>query len=174
MAGQRKPLSEAQMAQRRAANAKGLTASILGTQQRYARLVKSAPKCGRPTRTGTPCRLPLVNGKCLTHDGMTKAERAAHCRAISPLGNYAALRGEQHPGWKGDQAKPHNGRHRAQRLYPLKPCEVCGLKPEDGEIHRHHKDRNTLNNAPDNIQMLCLKHHTEAHQGQFAWFEFDD
>lgn len=167
-------LSERQLAQRRAAHTKGAAASIAGTKRRYAKLLKTAPKCGRPTRKGTPCRLPLVNGKCLTHDGMTKAERAAHCRAIVPLANAAALRGEQHPAWKGDQAKPHSGRHRAQRLYALQPCKVCGLKPEDGEVHRHHKDGNTLNNAPDNIEMLCLKHHTEAHGGKFEWFEFDE
>ena len=28
----------------------------------------SAPRCGRPTRKGTPCRCFLINGKCMTHD----------------------------------------------------------------------------------------------------------
>lgn len=55
----------------------------------YAIRVARSPQCGRPTRKGLPCRRPLVNGKCLTHDGMPPEERAALCRQIAPLGGRA-------------------------------------------------------------------------------------
>lgn len=80
---------------------------------------------------------------------------SAECQS-SWLGEFGAtLRGEKHPGWKGDDATHQAGRKRARALYPdAKPCEVCG-KP--GE--RHHRDGNPLNNAPENIGWLCRTHH---------------
>ncbi len=52
------------------------------------------------------------------------------------------------------------GRSRAIRMYPkIGPCEVCGSPKSE----RHHRDENTLNNAPDNIAILCRRCHTLAH-----------
>lgn len=73
-------------------------------------------------------------------------------------------RGGLHPRWKGDKAVKNTGRHRAQRIYPIQPCEVCEVTHEQKRIHRHHKDGNTLNNAADNIAFLCTKHHQEEHK----------
>lgn len=43
-------------------------------------------------------------------------------------------------------------------MFPLQPCEVCGSEKSE----RHHRDDNTLNNNPANIQFLCRKHHMET------------
>lgn len=71
----------------------------------------------------------------------------------------AMKQGELNPQWKGDDASPSAGRLRAWRMYPQQPCEACGT--EDG--HRHHIDRNTLNNSPENIAFLCSSCHTKRH-----------
>lgn len=57
--------------------------------------------------------------------------------------------------WKGDDASDTAGRNRAQRRYPLGPCERCG-KPA---VDRHHKDADTKNNARHNIEILCRMCH---------------
>lgn len=69
--------------------------------------------------------------------------------------------GAENPRWKGDAVSAQGGRKRAHALYrTLGPCERCGLdKPKRRE--RHHKDGNTLNNAPENISVLCCKCHSE-------------
>ena len=146
--------------------------------------MSDVPRCGKPTnrrRGGRPCQMRLRGGKCLVHDLRPKDANAQLCRQIGRLGGQAAALknsarlkgwvGEKHPRWKGDQAQKHSGRHRAQRLYALGACERCGAEP-GGEtpIHRHHKDENPLNNAPDNIEMLCEPCHVAEHNGRYAWF----
>ena len=72
-----------------------------------------------------------------------------------------AQMGENNSVWKGDQAKRNSGRLRAHRLYPeLGDCEVCGEKA----AHRHHVNRNTFDNSPENIQFLCVRCHGAAHR----------
>lgn len=67
--------------------------------------------------------------------------------------------GSRNPRWGGDSVSAKAGRLRAKRLYRVtKPCEVCGTS----QAERHHRDGNTLNNAPTNIAFLCRKHHMEA------------
>lgn len=71
---------------------------------------------------------------------------------------------EKHPLWTGDDATDEAGRKRARRIFPnVEPCERCGANPQDTQIYRHHKDENTKNNSPDNIEFLCgschMKHH---------------
>jgi hypothetical protein len=56
---------------------------------------------------------------------------------------------------------PEAGRWQAQHLFDNTNCEVCGAT---GENHRHHRDEDPTNNAPENIQILCRKHHTEVHR----------
>jgi hypothetical protein len=59
-------------------------------------------------------------------------------------------------GWKGDNICKAQGNCRAIKLYPiLGKCELCECDATD----RHHKDGNTLNNEPSNVQRLCRKHH---------------
>lgn len=56
------------------------------------------------------------------------------------------------------------GRDRARKMYPLEPCEVCGLTGGGrGGIERHHRDRNRMNNERENIAFLCPPHHRAAH-----------
>ena len=65
-------------------------------------------------------------------------------------------RGETHYAWKGDNARKHSGRRRAQRLYPKQPCEKCG---RIDDVERHHVDKNALNNSRENIIFVCPAHH---------------
>jgi flavin-dependent thymidylate synthase len=67
--------------------------------------------------------------------------------------------GEKNSRWLGDNASPNAGRLRAQKLFPKQPCEACGYS----EGHRHHLDRNTLNNHRSNIQFLCNSCHQLKH-----------
>lgn len=67
-------------------------------------------------------------------------------------------RGEEHYAWKGDAARDEVKRERAQRMYPLQPCEVCGSE----KTERHHRDSNPGNNERENIAFLCRVHHMEA------------
>lgn len=74
--------------------------------------------------------------------------------------------GSKNPAWRGDAASQRAGRLRAQRLYSVagRCCEICG---SEQRIHRHHKDGNTLNNAQDNIALLCATcHQAEHHIGR--------
>ena len=68
-------------------------------------------------------------------------------------------KGANNPQWKGEDASPQAGRRRARCLFPTEPCEACGVV----QGHRHHKDRNTLNNTRSNIEFLCAKCHGERH-----------
>ena len=61
---------------------------------------------------------------------------------------------------KGDAATQRTGRGRAQKLYEPGACLVCGQPAE-----RHHVDGNTLNNASENVVLLCRKHHRTIHPG---------
>lgn len=62
---------------------------------------------------------------------------------------------EKSPFWKGDNVTASTGRSRAKKMYPLKPCKICGSKKSE----RHHKDGNPINNSPQNIMFVCRKHH---------------
>jgi hypothetical protein len=63
--------------------------------------------------------------------------------------------GEKNGLWRGDFATDGAKRERAQKMYPLGPCERCG-KPG---VERHHKDANTGNNVRSNIMIVCRKCH---------------
>jgi hypothetical protein len=65
-----------------------------------------------------------------------------------------------HFNYKGDRAGVLAGRWRARKIYPLRDCEVCGKPGKE----RHHKDENTLNNEPENVQVLCRRCHAIAHE----------
>ena len=66
-----------------------------------------------------------------------------------------ALFGERNNNWKGNQANQQAGRHRAKRWFKEGLCDLCGKSAHD----RHHKDGNTLNNSPSNVQLLCRRCH---------------
>ena len=64
--------------------------------------------------------------------------------------------GALNPRWKGSDVTPEAGRHRARRRYvTVGPCRICG----NPKAERHHKDGNTLNNDPDNIDIVCRRCH---------------
>ena len=68
---------------------------------------------------------------------------------------------------KGGAATPQAGRLRAEKLYPLGPCERCD---QLGTL-RHHRDENPLNNEPENVEILCHRCHAKAHglRGGVHW-----
>jgi hypothetical protein len=68
------------------------------------------------------------------------------------------LTGESHPQWVGDAVSERGGRTRALRMYRcIGPCKCGATKAE-----RHHRDGDTSNNHPDNIEALCRRCHMEA------------
>ena len=72
--------------------------------------------------------------------------------------------GAAHYAWQGDTVSEKVGRKRALRLYPqIGPCAGCGNE----RAERHHKDGNTANNAPSNIEALCRRCHM-AQDGRLA------
>lgn len=60
----------------------------------------------------------------------------------------------------GDAATKRTGRGRAEKLIAAGQCIVCKRPGE-----RHHIDGNTLNNAGENVVLLCRKHHRTIHPG---------
>jgi thymidylate synthase ThyX len=64
--------------------------------------------------------------------------------------------GEGNPAWQGGKASPQAGRYRAHRLFKRDVCSQCGSKEQVG---LHHKDRNTLNNTAENVEVLCNSCH---------------
>jgi hypothetical protein len=73
--------------------------------------------------------------------------------------------GADNPSWKGAAAPPDTKRGRARRLYALGPCERCSAPGYD----RHHKDGDTGNNEPDNVEILCRRCHMQE-DGRLAAF----
>lgn len=68
-------------------------------------------------------------------------------------------RGEKHHAWKGDAIKERSGRTRAKRAYPvIGACIRCG----NPKAERHHKNGNTADNRPENIEIVCRRCHMKA------------
>lgn len=113
---------------------------------------KVCERCGRTYK-----RSELANRQSNKH-WLARKFCGEECRRADRSERSRSQRGEQHPGWKGDGAKPQSGRMRARRLYGTRqPCRKCG---RPGEIH--HIDGNPLNNEPENIAWLCRQHHFDA------------
>lgn len=101
------------------------------------------PKYGPPRFCGLRCRGLSFKGS---------KQSAAHVESRK-------RRGEQHHNWRGDGVSRKGGRKRALRTYvDIGPCVQCGAT----RAERHHKDDNTANNAPDNIEILCRRCHMMA------------
>lgn len=92
-------------------------------------------------------RRPVAHCKdCGKQLAQTWALRCYRCRGIAA---------------RTEALTPEQGHAKARKLYKVKsPCEVCGTSEN---IHRHHVDRNPMNNARENIQFLCATHHIELH-----------
>jgi len=83
------------------------------------------------------------------------------------------MQGEGNHRWKGDDALPGAGRLRANRIYTTDGCGCVGCGSTK-ILERHHLDRNPLNNAPENIKILCAKCHKAYHLGQGVLTVYSD
>ena len=59
------------------------------------------------------------------------------------------------------QRTARNGRYIAQQVKGNGNCEICG---NEYSIDVHHKDQNTSNNIPENLQRLCRSCHMLIHR----------
>ena len=50
--------------------------------------------------------------------------------------------------------------YRARKAVTKSECERCGVTER---LHVHHKDKNPLNDSPQNLQVLCSKCHAKVH-----------
>lgn len=57
------------------------------------------------------------------------------------------------------------GTKRAQRAHPLTQCELCGCRNKS-KLQRHHND---LDQASDDISILCHACHSLIHQLSGTW-----
>ena len=95
-----------------------------------------------------------------------EATRGLRSRQLRSQSTTNRRYGQDNYAWKGDRASPNAGRQRAHRLYPGAPerCEGCASPSSiTKQMHRHHVDGNTLNNARKNVQWLCTQCHHDAH-----------
>lgn len=98
---------------------------------------------------------------------LVTASRALKGRAFCGLS--CAASGSNNARWKGDQAGAQAGRLRAEKMYrKIGPCVRCGSERSE----RHHKDGNTLNNDPSNIEIVCRRCHMEE-DGRLSQFALD-
>jgi hypothetical protein len=58
------------------------------------------------------------------------------------------------------------GHNRARKLKPRDRCELKHIGGCRGRIEIHHKDKNTENNADENLMALCITHHTLVELGR--------
>ena len=72
---------------------------------------------------------------------------------------HVTPKGSEHHSWAGDNVGYWGARRRTQKLVTAGECESCGAPNAD----RHHKDRDFLNNAADNIAFLCRSCHSRPH-----------
>ena len=64
--------------------------------------------------------------------------------------------GAAHPNWAGDAITEKSGRSRAIRAFPIIGCCIkCGK----AKAERHHKNGNTADNRPENIEIVCRRCH---------------
>jgi hypothetical protein len=49
-----------------------------------------------------------------------------------------------------------------KKYFKIKLCELCGFKSYSLNIH--HKDKNCINNNPNNLMLLCSKCHHYIHK----------
>lgn len=64
--------------------------------------------------------------------------------------------GAEHHAWKGALVSAKSGRSRALRAFKsIGSCVLCGNQ----RAERHHKNGNTADNSPANIEIVCRRCH---------------
>lgn len=58
------------------------------------------------------------------------------------------------------------GRTQAKRTFVATACAKCGSTER---LQRHHKDRDSNNNDPLNVEILCQTFHKEDHMRDGTW-----
>ena len=73
-----------------------------------------------------------------------------------------AHKGSKNPRWKGEDVSIGGGYQRCNDMYTdLGTCCICGHEPAQ---HRHHVDRDPINNTRDNIDFVCTTCHSAIHK----------
>ena len=101
--------------------------------------------CGKPME-----RKRMSNGKILS---LLHFSRQKYCDRLCMV-----------RGWMQKDlpsTTPRNGRSRAIKRKPQGPCEICG---NPNALDVHHKDKDTNNNSPENLQRVCRSCHNKIHQ----------
>lgn len=120
---------------------------------------------GAATRKPPPAISCLSCGKMLTRktypgggvESYTEMESRRFCDHVCHGKEIARPDGPLHGGL------PHRGRKIARRKKPRVACSACGTTRR---LEVHHKDKDATNNAPDNLEVLCLKCHRSRHKSE--------
>lgn len=64
-------------------------------------------------------------------------------------------------------ARPDDSGHYRRLIFAIKPkeCERCGYNSHNAPIIVHHRDRNRMNDAIENLEVLCCNCHAIEHWG---------
>lgn len=105
--------------------------------------------------------------QCITCGGEMIQPRWANGKLDSTFKNrkFCSIECSKLFALKSPAITPSAGRVRAQKMYTLKPCKICGNE----HSQRHHVDGNPTNNLSENIMFLCQKCHVAEHVKEGTW-----
>lgn len=104
-----------------------------------------------------------VYGKGETKETNPKIKERAENYSKSQKGIPKKIKGEDHWEWKGNSASRNAGHYRARKAISKTECDYCPDTITSSKLDIHHKDNNSLNNDPSNLEVVCRKHHSMLH-----------
>lgn len=111
---------------------------------------------GTPYRTGTRGeKVFLIEKKCEFCGKEFYTRPVEHRQG---RGRFCSIVCANKSRFKAGQILPTTGHSRAQKMYPLGDCEMCG----NPAVERHHKDGDVGNNSRENILICCRRCHMVA------------
>lgn len=101
--------------------------------------------------------------------GIDAVARTAICRKCGPVAiKKAGVKADGSARWRckvaARQWRGTRYKKRALRAMCGPVCERCGFVPEHArQMDVHHRDRDRLNNVPENLETLCANCHRLEH-----------